>query len=306
MSEKLSSRREAPWALWAGVAGGLAAAVISVVGIFKSGSSTAAIGFIFVPFVGAIVAIPAGIWGLALGHVWLHLRGVRHTSHPALLAAAWVFALAVPAVIGWETWRGLELERAVEEVSRMDGPRLDAAFERSPLNRDKYFLGAIAQNAAAGAALLDRMAALPDDAYYEPMGSVWNVMGANRKGLALMRLITYNPNVSAATLERLATGPHADKVLHDVLRNPATPMRVLEPHFGSTDYLVEWGLALNPNTPAAVMERLSNSKDLYTRMNLTYNKATPPEILQRLTHDPDEILARNARHALQRRSAVQQ
>ena len=107
MSEKLSSRPEAPWALWTGLAGGLAAAVVSVMGILKSGSATAAIGFIFVPFVAAIAAIPAGIWGLALGHVWLHLRGVRHSSHPALLAAAWVFALAVPAVAGWEAWRRL-------------------------------------------------------------------------------------------------------------------------------------------------------------------------------------------------------
>ena len=303
MSEKLSSRPEAPWALWTGLAGGIAAAGISVMGILKSGSSTAAIGFIFVPFVAAIAAIPAGIWGLALGHVWLHQRGVRHSSHPALLAAAWVFALAVPAVIGWETWRGLELERAVQEVSRMDGRRLDAAFERSPLNRDKYFLGAIVQNAAASGALLDRIASLPDDVYYEAMGSFWNVLGANRKGLALMRLVTYNPNVSPATLERFATGPHADKVLHDVLRNPATPMKVLEPHFESTDYLVEWGLALNPNTPTTVMERLSRSKNLYTRMNLSYNQATPPEILRRLAQDPDETLARNAQQALERRAA---
>jgi len=86
VSEKLSSRPEAPWALWTGLAGGLAAAVVSVMGILKSGSATAAIGFIFVPFVAAIAAIPAGIWGLALGHVWLHLRGVRHSSHPALQA----------------------------------------------------------------------------------------------------------------------------------------------------------------------------------------------------------------------------
>ena len=302
MSEKLSSRPEAPWALWTGLAGGLAAAVVSVMGILKSGSATAAIGFIFVPFVAAIAAIPAGIWGLALGHVWLHLRGVRHSSHPALLAAAWVFALAVPAVIGWETWRGLALERAVLEVSRMDGRRLDEAFERSPLNRDKYFLGAIAQNAAAGAALLDRISVLPGDDYYESMGTFWNVMGDNRKGLALMRLVACNPNVGPATLERLATGPHAAKVLHDVLRNPATPMKVLEPHFNSSDYLVERGLALNPNTPPAVMERLSQSKDLYTRMNMTYNKATPQEILQRLAQDPDETLARNARQALERRT----
>ena len=46
MSEKLSSRPEAPWALWTGIAGGIATAVVSVMGILKSGSSTAAIGFI--------------------------------------------------------------------------------------------------------------------------------------------------------------------------------------------------------------------------------------------------------------------
>jgi len=51
----------------------------------------------------------------------------------------------------------------------MDGRRLDEAFERSLLNRDKYFLGAIAQNTAASASLLDRIAALPGDEYYEAM-----------------------------------------------------------------------------------------------------------------------------------------
>jgi hypothetical protein len=35
-------------------------------------------------------------------------------------------------------------------------------------------------------------------------------------------------------------------------------------------------------------------------MNLTYNKATPREILQRLAQDPDPVLARNARLALER------
>jgi hypothetical protein len=38
-------------------------------------------------------------------------------------------------------------------------------------------------------------------------------------------------------------------------------------------------------------------------MNLTYNPATPPDILQRLTGDPDELLARNARLAVERRKA---
>ena len=45
----------------------------------------------------------------------------------------------------------------------------------------------------------------------------------------------------------------------------------------------------------------SFSSNPYARMNLTYNKATPREILERLMQDPDPVLARNAKLALERR-----
>lgn len=78
-------------------------------------------------------------------------------------------------------------------------------------------------------------------------------------------------------------------------------MTVLRRWFDSTDYLLEWGLALNPNTPPVVMERLARSENLYARMNLAYNAATPVAILERFAKDPDDRLARNARLALERR-----
>ena len=135
-----------------------------------------------------------------------------------------------------------------------------------------------------------RIAALPDPELYEPLGSLWDVKGENRKGLAVMRLIAYNPDVGAATLQRLAEGPHGDKVLHDVLRNPKTPFKLLQRHFDSTDYLVEWALALNPVTPPAVLERLSRSNNRHTRLNLTYNEATPVPILEKLRRIPMKSL----------------
>ena len=301
MAESFSARPEARFALAAGIAGALAAAAISVKGIFASASSTAAIGFIFVPLIAAAAAVPAGVWGLALGCVWLALRGERRYFR-AVLVAAWAVTLAVPAVLGREVWRGLALERAVAEVNAMGAAQLEQAFGESPWREDRFFLGAIAQNTAAGEALLERIAQLPDPALYEPMGSVWNVLGGNRKGLAVMRLVAAHPNVAPATLEKLAERPHNEYVLHEVLRNPKTPLSVLERHAASSSYLVEWGLALNPNTPSAVLERLSRSSDLYTRMNLTQNAAVPREILERLAKDPDEHLARNARYALERRA----
>lgn len=299
-TEERVARPELHWAFWTGLAGALAAAALSVKGILASASSTAALGFVFVPFVAIAAALPAGIWGLALGVVVAEIRGKRRSVR-AVLIMAWVVSLAVPAVLAWQLRQGLALEREVHALAPLDGPALDARFAASPWNRDKFFLGALAQHNAASASLLERIAALDDPDLYEPMGSLWDVMGENRKGLAVMRLVAAHANASAATLERLATGAQRDKVLHDVLRNPNTPLRLMAPHYESTDYLVEWALALNPNTPQAVLQRLSRSANLHTRINLTYNRSTPVGILERLAKDPDASLARNAGHALERR-----
>jgi hypothetical protein len=299
MGGRLSSLPEAKFALVAGVAGALAATAIALKAIFASASSTAAIGILFLPFIAIAAMVACGIWGLALGCAWHGLRGTRRYL-PAVLAAAVAAAAAGPAALGWETWRGLALEAAVREAAAMDAAALARALDESRWREDPFFLGAIAQNPAADAALLDRIARLPDPRYYEPMGSLWDVKGANRKGLALMRLVCYGPNVSPATLEFLAGGPQADKVLYDVLRNAKTPMAVLERHLDTADPALQWGLALNPKLPLPVMERLAASPDHQTRLHVAWNPAAPAPILEKLAQDPDQIVARNAAQALAR------
>ena len=301
MPGSLAARPEARFALLAGVAGALAAAAISTKEILSSASSTAALGFIFVPLVAALAAVPAGLWGFALGCVWFSVTG-RQQYFRAVLLMAWLVALGGPAALGWQVWRGLALEHAVAEVQRMSPAQLEQAYEDSRWKDERFVLGALAQHPSAGEALLERIAQRPEPELYEKMGSFWDVMGGNRKGLAVMRLVAGNPNTGAATLERLANATQANDVLHDVLRNPKTPPAVLARHYDSTDYLIEWGLALNPNTPARVLERLSTSANLYSRMNLTYNPATPRAVLERLMQDADPTLARNARLALERRA----
>ena len=296
----LRERPEARWALWSGIAGALAATALSVKGIFASGSSTAALGFIVVPLIAALGAIPAGLWGAALGHVVLRRRGAVQ-SRASVFVAALAIAAALPAAVIYEVQRGLRLEAAVREVLAMDVAELDRAYRESPWTVDRYFLAAMAQNKSARAGLLAQIAARDDAELYEPMGSLWDVLGANRKGLAVMRLVASHPNTDAATLARLAARPDAPYLLHEVLANPKTPRAVLEPRFESTDYLVEWGLARNPKTPQRVLERLSHSPNPYTRLNVAWNQATPREILERLAQDPDQNLARNARQAIERR-----
>jgi hypothetical protein len=103
------ARPEAAWALWAGIAGALAAAALSLNGIFSAGSAGATFGFLFVPFIAAAAAIPAGVWGAALGHVVLHMRGKIRSPRPVLIAA-FVAAVSLPVTIGYEIWRALASE----------------------------------------------------------------------------------------------------------------------------------------------------------------------------------------------------
>ena len=85
----------------------------------------------------------------------------------------------------------------------MSGPELEREFDESHFRRNKYFLGALAENPAAGPALLVRIASLEDPALFEPMWSPWDVMGKNRKGIAVMRLVASHRNTPPAIREAL-------------------------------------------------------------------------------------------------------
>lgn len=296
----IRDRPEAPWALWAGVAGALAVAVLSARGIFASGSATAAFGFVYLPLVAALAALPIAIWGAALGHAVLRLRGRVHSPRAVFLAALAV-AAALPALVVYEVQRGLRLEAAVREVRAMDVLQLDRALDDSPFGRDRYYLAALAQHPQARAGLLARIAALQEPGLYEPLGGLWDVMGENREGLAVMRLVARHPNTDGETLARLAAAPEAARVLQEVLANPRTPPAVLERHYDSSDAPAEQGLALNPKTPQRVMERLAASPHSSARRNLAHNRATPRELLDRLARDADESVARSAQEAIGRR-----
>jgi hypothetical protein len=202
-------RSEARWALWAGIVGALVTAALSTKMILSHGSSTAGLGFIFLPLAAAAAAVPIGLWGAALGHVVLHLRG-RADEPRIVFWVALVAAASLPLTVGYEIWNGRSLEHAVAETRRMDGPALERAFDESRFRRDKYFLGALAENPAAGAALLERIASLEDPALFEPMWSLWDVMGENRKGIAVMRLVLANPNTPRETREALQRRSQSD------------------------------------------------------------------------------------------------
>ena len=300
MIKELRERPEAPWALWAGIAGALAVAALSVKGIHASASPTAAFGYIYLPLVAALAAIPIALWGAALGHAVLRLRGVVESPR-AVFVAALAVAVALPAVVVYEVQRGLRLEAAVRGVRAMDVVQLDRALDVSPFQDDRYYLAALAQHPQARASLLGRIAARQEPELYDPLGSLWDVMGANRGGLAVIQLVAQHPNTDGATLARLADAPEAKTIVQQLAANPRTPLPVLERWYASTDPAAEAGLALNPKTPQRVLERLAGSAHAETRINLTANTATPREILDRLAADGDDRVARASRLAIEKR-----
>jgi hypothetical protein len=96
-------RPEARWALWAGIVGAVSTAAVSTWKIVAEGTAAAGLSFVLVPLAAAFVAVPAGVWGLALGHVVLHLRG--RASEPK--AAFWLALMAVvlpPVAVAWDLW----------------------------------------------------------------------------------------------------------------------------------------------------------------------------------------------------------
>ena len=102
--QRLVDRPEARWALFAGIVGALAAAAWSTYNIFAQGSAAAGLSFVFVPLVAAVAAVPAGVWGAAVGHVVLHLRGLA--PEPKIVFwSALVAAVMPPAVLAWELLR---------------------------------------------------------------------------------------------------------------------------------------------------------------------------------------------------------
>ena len=75
--------------------------IVSSVKILADPSPMSAFGFVFVPLIAAVVAVPAGVWGAAVGHVVLHLQG-RATEPKIVFWSALAAVLALPAVLAYE------------------------------------------------------------------------------------------------------------------------------------------------------------------------------------------------------------
>jgi hypothetical protein len=259
------------------------AAALTILSIKKSTSSTAAIGYLYVPMAGLFWSPPFFVFGFAIGYI-----KIWRSSQVRKLNVKIVLALAVSVVLLLTgvtfAGKGLWLTGLVHRIKYFDEAQLRNTLEASLFGKNKFVLGAIAQNKAASGELLDRIGRIDDKELYDKMGSVFDVMGENGHGLAVMRLVARHPNVLPETLEHLAECTN-DYVLGDVAGNNKTSVDTLIRLRKRNTYLIDWGLARNPATPPEILSALATSGDEYTRAPVAANPSTPLRDIEKLSSD---------------------
>ncbi|EKE25761.1 MAG: hypothetical protein ACD_5C00041G0003 [uncultured bacterium] len=278
--------------LWFGTIGAIIVSILMVLNIERSSSSTAAIGFIFIPF---YFAIFFGIFFL-LGSCVQYVRNYFANPENKLqhgVVLAFLAGLFIAGFFSFQLVQGLILTSLVSGIENAYADvELQSILNNSYFRNNKFVLGAIAQNSAASAQTLDRIARLPDPELQHKMESLFPLLGENGKGLAVDRLVLRNQNVSAETVEYLAniknTDAYTSMLLGDVAMNSKASAETLRKLENMHNYDIDWGLSRNPSTPPDVFEKLlERERDIrdalreYTLENLLQNPSTTSEMRQR-------------------------
>lgn len=249
--------------------------------IQNSTSSTAAIGYLFLPLGVLIFGLPWFFVGATAG--WGYRAVVHRRARDALIFSLGLVLSVSYIAYEWAQYREeKELVALVAAIETMNSAQIDDFLTTSEYRHNRFALGAIAQNSATSSAALARIADLPLPELHRAMGAAPAIMGNNRKGLAVMRLVALHPNVTPEVLSMLSHSP-VDYVLGTVAGNPLTPVADLERLFSETRgtrsfYLIAWGLASNAKTPLWIIEQLAQSDDEYTLRYLKNNPATPEHV----------------------------
>jgi hypothetical protein len=272
------------WAVLLGALGAGVGAVLLTTAIGRSTISTAALGFLGLPTVMVLWAVPCATMGFCAGYLVAARRlGRPVTSFPMRLAALGLLAVAVPSTASVLT--NLATGREVGRVAAMSEGELQRELASKCFGANPFVLAAVALNPRANASALRQIATREDPGLQQKLGSIFDVMGSNRHGLAVMRLVARHPNVDAETLEILA---HSDNayVLSDVALNPKLSEPAMRRLEQQSNPLLDWALARNPRTAPSVLARLSRSSNESVRANVAANPSAPADVWETLRHDP--------------------
>lgn len=245
------------WGRIFAIAGVVYVSVVTILGINASSSSTAAIGYAFLPFIALIFGVIFGFAGFCLS--WYF----KFKYYKPLIAYFLLIpAIGIPGYFVYSELFSLSLCIRTTHIRNLDSISLNKLMKAPPQN--KYLLAAVTENPDVSGDMLDTIAHINDPELYERQGTSWEcINGSNRKGLAVMRLTALNTKVYATTLEYLAANTSNAYLLGDILRNPKvkehTLRKIYHEYKGRQDsYLINWGIMYNPSAPSDILLELWN------------------------------------------------
>lgn len=262
--------------------------------IANSTSSTAAIDYVFLPIEILVVLILSGFFGFLVGIV---IRGIIDRSYLRSFKFFFAVIIALPT-ISYCGWIGIKLNfthTQVNNIRNMGREELDKAFADLQAgsyypNYDIYVLAAIALNPKASSKVLDKIAHLNHPKLNDKLFSMTGLTKENRKGLATIRLVANNPNVSIDTLKYMMNSNNY-YLLCDIAQNKllsAEDLRTLFIKTQNNKESIDWALANNHNTPEDVLRTISNRMNNYDydfeskKYYLNNNPNTPKDIKDKL------------------------
>ncbi|MFC1665838.1 hypothetical protein ACFL17_09485, partial [Pseudomonadota bacterium] len=151
--------------------------------IQNSTSSTAAIGYIYLPIIVLVISLPWLVVGLSLGYSIKAFSG-RSRKDITLAMVGGLLSLVYLAYVIHTYQKHQELTEVVLAIERMNTEHLDRFVKTSAHKTNKYALAAVALNSSTAATTLADIVAFKAEDLHDRMWEDSVIMGANRKGLA--------------------------------------------------------------------------------------------------------------------------
>lgn len=238
------------------------------------------LGLAFLPIETLFFAIPSFIFGFSLGYLisWIFNRFAFNFKVllSCIVVLAFSFYLILPifplisayqTVSKIQTMNTQELKEAVAYYQTQEG----SAYT-------PFYFAAIVQNPQVDQLTLHQISQIKDKRLYQSMWSQWGLMGNNRKGRSVMRLIASNPKTQPATLQILVTDQQEPFLLDEIARNPNTPTDILKGLYQKGEGF--YGLAVNPQTPPELLKSLAAQQNNTTILGLISRNPNASEELR--------------------------
>jgi hypothetical protein len=219
--------------------------------IIQSRSSTAALGFLWLPFLGTIV----GFLGLVFGR-WARETPPREPRR----ILGWAALVASVALVGYTGAQGL---RTKARVNWRDQER--AAYNAELFRNRELIATGLRNNAGRERAYLD------------------SIILARIDDRALLLAALHNDSISPSVLDTVAKSADRGIVL-EAIRNPGTSAETLKRVYELREFYFYQALAGHANTPPDILRKLHADPGMISNLDvwLAGNPATPRDVLAKI------------------------